>query len=254
MRSVESRAATRGDHENFHIMTLLSVPCTRSLMKRVARDNRVFAVSTPSTLAALRVPSAVCPAHHSSAWRESNPFVSHQGASPVCGGILPRAPKHVVRNPLRAALHPLHPLQTLQTLQNPRGISRDAIRRHQQLVRARRRHRLRVALPAPGALVSSQSPARETERAETPRTESGTEAEMIGERGIEPAEPSVREEGVHPGAPVHRGVDGRGAAAAPRRVVSTPRHVSPRELGETRAFALRLRPRGREVLFERLVP
>ena len=167
MRSVQSRAATRGDHENFHITTLLSVLCTARVNSvGVAAIADVFAVSTSSTLAALRVPSAACPAHHSSAWRESNPFVSHQGASPFVAASCGGAP-HVVRT-LRAARipHPLHPCIPCRPCRpcRTRADSRDAIRRHQrrrrlhldgvrhaqQLVRARR-HRLAASRSPPTA-------------------------------------------------------------------------------------------------------
>ena len=77
---------------------------------------------------------------------------------------------------------------------------------------------------------------------------------MIGERGIVPAEPSVREEGVHPGAPAVAGAHGRGAARALVAATFRRRVLSVASGAWTRALALYASAvRGCEVLFERLV-
>ena len=227
MRSVQSRAATAGITKTF-----ISRLYFRYLV--LARRQRVAPAAVSSRCR--RRPRSLRYAYprrrvlHITRARGANRTRSfHIREHPPFVAASCRARQHVVRNPLRAALHPLHPpspascrpCRPCRTRAGSPATPFAAINAAAACI-SMACATLNSWFARAAAIVCGALPPRrpgvqpgpfEAERAETP-DRVRHRAEMIGERGIVPAEPSVREEGVHPGAPARRGVDGQGAAAA----------------------------------------
>ena len=262
MRSVESRAVHGRGIEKLSYPALGTLYTLADETRR-ARQPCLRVVARVRARCASAYPRRVSP-HHSSAWRESNPFVSHQGASPV-SWPRPRAAHVEVRgrNPCAPPASPASPASPADPAE-PVGDLRRRRRRHQAALR----HCISMACAtfnssfarAAAIVCASRSPpparwcdARVGGRVDQESAETRVdrvrhvEAEAIGERGIEPVEPSVREEGVHPGAPVQVAGSTHGAPSA-AVVASYPppdRRLSRASSARRARFALRRRPRGR---------